>query len=216
MSRVDYRFFRMCFVLLSFVQRKSRSQEETTGAPADLRGLAPPYMRPSSACLALGTRVSCSLFTPSRVARNRGGGSSAGRSKARENCSRACNGLGLRRQRHFLGHGPHKRTQLPGNGDDHLVGVFPSGDQLSVAFAQASLGLPTTSWMGLGPCSRRSGRGRLPWPESDRPRPLRSGPGGHGYSQPWGCRPDGAAHPSSIRRVLRPGSASAVWGYGNG
>jgi hypothetical protein len=35
-------------------------------------GWVPPDLHPSGACLALGTRVSFSLFTPSRVAPNRG------------------------------------------------------------------------------------------------------------------------------------------------
>jgi hypothetical protein len=49
MSRVGYRLFCIFFVLLSFVPRKSRSQEETTVAPAAIRGLAPTF-RASVGC----------------------------------------------------------------------------------------------------------------------------------------------------------------------
>jgi hypothetical protein len=42
-------------------------------------GWLPPYLHPSGACLALGTRVAYSLLTPPRVAPNRGCVSSDGR-----------------------------------------------------------------------------------------------------------------------------------------
>src|ERR671931_2625132 len=45
----------------------------------------------------------------------------------------AFNGLGLWGQRDLLGNSPHKSTQFPGDGDNHLVGVFPAGDQLPIA-----------------------------------------------------------------------------------
>jgi hypothetical protein len=44
MSRVGYRFFCIFFVLLSDVERKRRSQEETTGDPAAIRGLATTFL----------------------------------------------------------------------------------------------------------------------------------------------------------------------------
>jgi hypothetical protein len=47
-------------------------------------GWLPPYLRPSSAGLDLGTRVCFSLFTPSRVARNRGRVSSDEQAEPRE------------------------------------------------------------------------------------------------------------------------------------
>jgi hypothetical protein len=49
----------------------------------------------------------------------------------------------LRCHRHLLGNGPQKAHQFPGNGDDHLVGVFAAGQQASKAFAQAHVCLPT-------------------------------------------------------------------------
>src|SRR5262249_6825640 len=108
------------------------------------------YLRPSGACLALGTRVCCSLLTPSRIAPNRGRASADGRAQPRENDCWAFKGLALWRQRYLLGNGPHKRTEFPRDGNDHLVGIFPSGAQLSVAFAQAYLGLPTDLLDRLG------------------------------------------------------------------
>ena len=97
----------------------------------------PPSLRPSSACLARGTRVSCSLFTPSRVAPHRGRASADGRSKLRENGWWAFHGLALWRPCSLLGHGPQTRPQFPRDGNDHLVGIVPSGAQRSGAFAQA-------------------------------------------------------------------------------
>src|SRR5215468_5102413 len=44
MSRVGYRFFRIFFVLLFFVHRQSRSQEETTVDHADIRGLGTTFL----------------------------------------------------------------------------------------------------------------------------------------------------------------------------
>jgi len=62
----------------------------------------------------------------------------------------AFNGLVLGSQRDLLGHGPHKRAQFARNGDDDLVGMFPSGAELSVACTQAYLGLPTAILDRLG------------------------------------------------------------------
>ena len=50
MSRVDYRFFCMFFVLLYSVHRKSRSQEDTTVDPAAICGLATIFLA-SVGCL---------------------------------------------------------------------------------------------------------------------------------------------------------------------
>jgi len=56
--------------------------------------------------------------------------------------------LGGHRDR--LGQGPHQRDQLPGNGHDHLVGVFASGQRASKAFAQPHVRLPTRVLDRLG------------------------------------------------------------------
>jgi hypothetical protein len=113
-------------------------------------GWLPPYLRPSGACLGLGTRVCFSLLTPSRVAPNRGCVSSDAQAKPSNHRWRLCNGLTLWSQRDLLSNGPHKRTQFPRDGDDHLVGIFPSGAELAVAFTQAYLGLPTDILDRLG------------------------------------------------------------------
>jgi hypothetical protein len=49
---------------------------------------------------------------------------------------------GLRCHGDLGGNGPHEPHQLTGHGHDHLVGMFPSGDQSSVALTQPHLGFP--------------------------------------------------------------------------
>src|ERR1043166_9361522 len=112
-------------------------------------GWLPPYLRPSGACLALGTRVCFSLFTPSRITPNRGCVSSDVQAKPSDNGWRTLNGLALWSQRDLLGNGPHKRTQFPRDGDDHLVRIFPAGAQLPIACAYSYMGLPTDVVDGL-------------------------------------------------------------------
>ncbi len=119
-------------------------------------GWLPPSLRPSGACLARGTRVCCSLFTPSRVTPHRGGVSADAQAKPRDKGGRTCHGLTLWSQWDLLGHSPHQRTQFPRDGDDNLVGMFPSGAQRSVAFAPAYLRLPTASLERLGPLLQAS------------------------------------------------------------
>jgi hypothetical protein len=58
--------------------------------------------------------------------------------------------MGLRGDGNCLSKSPHKRDQLTGNGHAHRVGVFPSGDQTSIALAQPDLGLPADVLDGLG------------------------------------------------------------------
>jgi hypothetical protein len=57
---------------------------------------------------------------------------------------------GLRSDGNLFGHSPHKPNQLTGNGHDHLVGVFPAGDQVSVTFTAPTLGLPADVLDGFG------------------------------------------------------------------
>ena len=69
----------------------------------------PPYLCPSGTCLGLGTRVSCSRLTPTRVVPYRGCASSDARFQRifplRERTSAMrC----LRREGNFSGNGPHK------------------------------------------------------------------------------------------------------------
>jgi hypothetical protein len=70
---------------MMFVDRCTREEAEPvnpTVDPADIRGLMPPYLRPSGACLGLGTRMPAGLITLSRVAPNRGRADSDTRRKA--------------------------------------------------------------------------------------------------------------------------------------
>ena len=116
----------------------------------------PPDGRPSGAGRARGTRVRCRLFTPSRGAPHRGRASPAGRSTPRGNSGWTCHGRARWRPRALRGHGPQTRTPCPRDGDDHLVGVVPSGAPLSVAGAPSSLGLPTDIVERLGPLLQAS------------------------------------------------------------
>ena len=52
--------------------------------------------------------------------------------------------------RNLLRNGPHKGAQFPGDGDHDAIGVFAACEQLSIAFAQPHLRLPTDGLDGLG------------------------------------------------------------------
>jgi hypothetical protein len=140
----------MVFVLLDFVQRQRRARQRRRLIRLIAVAWVPPDVRPSGACLARGTRVGVSRFTPSRVAPHRGRASTAGRSTPSGNSCWPFHGRARWRPRDLLGPGPQKRTPFPRAGDDHLVGMFPSGAQLSVAFAQSYRGLPTDILARLG------------------------------------------------------------------
>jgi hypothetical protein len=81
---------------------------------------------------------------------HRGCVSSDAQAKPSDNGWRMFHGCALCGQRGLLGNGPHKSTQFPRDGDNHLVGIFPSSASLSVAFAESSLRLPTASLERLG------------------------------------------------------------------
>ena len=105
-------------------------------------GWLPPYVHPSGACLILGTRIPFGLFTLSRVTPHRGCVSSDGCENLVALWLHQQPSLCLRCHSNLLSNGPHKGTQFPGNGYHHLVRVFASGDQASIAFAQSDLRLP--------------------------------------------------------------------------
>ena len=50
----------------------------------------------------------------------------------------------------LLGHGPHAPHQFTGDGDDHVVGMFPAGHQASVALTQPHLGFPAAGLDDFG------------------------------------------------------------------
>src|SRR5262249_35161218 len=116
--------------------RKSRGQSATTVDPADLRGLTPTFLA-SVGCL---PRSRHEGFLPPLHAIE--GCTQPGprlfRCMGKTSCNGlwACTGLGLWCQRDLLGHGPQKRPQCPGDGANHLGGVFPAGAQLAITFAQ--------------------------------------------------------------------------------
>jgi hypothetical protein len=125
--------------------RRRRSQSETTVDPADIRGLVPPDVRPSGVGLALGPRVSCRRFTPSRVTPHRSRASTDGRLKTFFSRCQAVDGLWLWSHGYLLGNGPHEGHQFPSDGHHDLMGMFSAGDESSIALAPPHLGLPTDS-----------------------------------------------------------------------
>src|ERR671923_1647591 len=109
MSRGGYRFFCIFFILLTAsIERAGASKIRRLILLISV-GWLPPYLRPSGACLALGTRVCFSLLTPSRVAPNRGCVSSDAQAKPSDNGWRPFHGLALGSQRDLLSNGPHTR-----------------------------------------------------------------------------------------------------------
>src|SRR4029453_791446 len=95
MSRGGYRFFCIFFILLTAsIERAGASKIRRLILLISV-GWLPPYLRPSGACLALGTRVCFSLFTPSRVDPNGGCLSSDAQAKPSDNGLRTLNGLVL-------------------------------------------------------------------------------------------------------------------------
>ena len=114
-------------------------------------GWLPPSLHPSGACLGLGSRVCCSLITPTRVAPHWGCASADGGSKRwhtrcrAKRCSRSLGG-----HRPLVRHGPHQGTQFPGDGHDDPMRVFAACAQVSLAFAQPHLRFPTDVLEGFG------------------------------------------------------------------
>jgi hypothetical protein len=150
MSRAGSRCLCMFFVLLSCVHRQRRSQEETTVAPAASRGLVPTFLA-SVGCL---PRSRPEGFLPPLNAVE--GYTTPGPRLCRWTSNpegKRLRGLPWSRPMASAlppGHGPHQRTQCPRDGANDWVGLCPSGAALSVAFAQASLGLPPASVDRLG------------------------------------------------------------------
>jgi hypothetical protein len=151
---VRYRCFYMVFIFFIPaypVHRQSRGQSETTVAPAAMRGLTTTFLA-SVGCLPRSRHEG--FLQPLNAIE---GGPKPGPRLFRCTSQTVCNGFGtfngldLWRQRDLLGNRPHKRTAFPGNGDNHLVGIFSAGNQLPVAFAQADLGFPTNVLARLGP-----------------------------------------------------------------
>jgi hypothetical protein len=113
-------------------------------------GWLPPYLGPSGAGLALGTRVCCSRLTPVRVTPDRGCASADARRQPSGLGAIAIRQRALEGHGNLLGNGPHTSHQLTGTSHHHWVGMFAAGDQAAIALAQPVLGLPADSLNGFG------------------------------------------------------------------
>src|SRR4030095_8160354 len=99
MSRGGYRFFGIFFILLTASIERAGARKIRRLILLISVGWLPPSLRPSGACLALGTRVCFSLLTPSRVTPNRGCVSSDAQAKPSDNGLRTLKRLVFFRQR---------------------------------------------------------------------------------------------------------------------
>jgi hypothetical protein len=140
----------------------------------------PSDVGPSGTCLGLGTRVSGSRFTPTRVVPYRGGASADRRFqpgcplRARTSAM-PC----LRWEGNCPGHGPHQGNQFSRNRHHALVGVLAASYELSIPFTQADLRLPTEVLERFGPLFQAplemaTDLGRV----AGRPRAFNQGPAG--------------------------------------
>jgi len=141
---------------------KSRSQENTTGDPADSRGLTPTFLSPSGPASIEG-RAS---LGPHHAAE---GDTTPGLRLFQWTLATCCTGASRTLQRawregsrHLRGNGPHARDQCTGNGPHDLLGIFASGEAWPGACAPSHWRLPRMSWMGWGSFSSRRWRWRLP------------------------------------------------------
>ena len=158
----------------------------------------PPSLPPSGACLSLGSSV---LYQPLNAAE---GYTTPGLRLFR--CTLeifsvlrlvALGLLALRYDGDLFGNSPHKSRELPGNGYRNDVGVFASGDESSVPFAQPDLGFPTAGldefglffqpqlqmstdfrWVAIGPGAFHQDPAGMSVPGfGDRPLPASLGTG---------------------------------------
>jgi hypothetical protein len=148
-------------------------------------GWLPPDLSPSGACLALGTRL-LNLLTLTRVTPHRGGASSDGYGHLTvkpfgtlDSTTRRPPYLGGARD--LLGNRPHTRAQLTGHGHDDLMRMFAPCAELTIAFAQPGLGLPTEVWERLGELLQAALQvsAHVGW-VAIRPGPFDQGPTGLG------------------------------------
>src|SRR5713101_5383799 len=149
MSRVGNNFFEVFIMVCTCAHTKRRSQEETTGDPAALRGLGPTFLasvgclpqsrdeyprRGSSRRRGFHHTGAASLFLPI--------GTPAPWVTHEGVVSQVVHGA-VPCYRHLLGHGPYKADEFPGHGHGDNMGVFALGHQALGALAQPDLCLPT-------------------------------------------------------------------------
>src|SRR5262245_5868804 len=185
MSRVGYRWFCIFFVLLYCVHRRRRSQSNTTGDHAAIRGLAPTFLA-SVGCLP-HARDARTLRPPHAAE----GGPTPGRRRCRGPCepwrALAANpplALGLRCHRPGRGHSPPTGTQGSGHGDHDLRGIVALGPEGARPCAEPPLGLPAEGLERGGelcqtPVPVPTDLGRLPL----GPGPCAQGPPGRGLAR---------------------------------
>jgi hypothetical protein len=143
-------FFTSAASFFPCVSRKSRSQYNTTGDHAALRGLAPTFLA-SVGCLphARDERT----CRPPHAAE---GDTKPGLHLCREKLdtstyvNTSAPTLGFRWHGNLLGNGPHEADQFPSNGDDDLLGLFALSHQLMIPCAEPDLGLPADGLHRLG------------------------------------------------------------------
>src|SRR5215813_11642509 len=144
MSRVGYRLICIFFLLWYSVHRKSRSQENTTVAPAALRGLAPTF-RASVGCQPR-SRLEyphTSLRTLPRVTPHRGCVSPDARWKLAVLRVPEYTGLrGLCGAWKLFGKGPHASRAFTSQSDGDAVRMLAACQQVAGTCAQPAWGFP--------------------------------------------------------------------------
>src|SRR5882724_5808049 len=112
-------------------------------------GWVPPDLWPSGAGLDRGTRVSCSRFTPARMAPNRGCLSSDRRSVHPLEWGFTARTRRFARHVHLTGDGPDAGRHVSGERHHHLVGMCPPCREVSETLASSHLGFPPDVLDGL-------------------------------------------------------------------
>src|ERR671922_1522225 len=120
-------------------------------------GWVPPDLRPSGACLDLGTRVSFSLLTPSRVAPNRGCASSDRHGKPAVLLVQGravCGTYGVTGTCLAIAH--IKPTSSRAIATTTWLAFFPRAIRRRKRLHSRTCAFQLISWMALGCCSSRS------------------------------------------------------------
>ena len=163
MSRPRRKFLDISIVLAvqRVVGRDGASQKRRLSLLISV-GWVPPDVRPSGACLDRGPRVSCSRFTPSRVAPHRGGASSDRPGKPAVLLVQGrsvCGTYGVTGTCWALAH--IKPTSSRAIATTTWLACFPRAIRRRKRLHNRTGDFQRISWMALGGCSSRSCRCRL-------------------------------------------------------